>query len=149
MPDEHNPRNLPHRRCQPLHTVYGLVALLAGGGVLLEQPVMALFVIPLALLAHNVPRLVRTLSRRREGKAGPGARVQRAWSAAAVALDATVAAAAFTACAVLLHGSGDVLVLRGRASDYLALGLGLALVATHTYTHVMAARPAGTAPGDA
>ncbi|WP_267884652.1 hypothetical protein [Streptomyces sp. NRRL F-5650] len=40
MSEDLRPRTVQHCHCQPLHTVYGLVALLAGCGILLEQPVM-------------------------------------------------------------------------------------------------------------
>lgn len=59
MSEDPRPRTNEPRSCQPLHTVYSLVALLAGVGVLLEQPVMRLFVAPLGVLAAEVRHLAR------------------------------------------------------------------------------------------
>ncbi|MER5549907.1 hypothetical protein ABT072_47850, partial [Streptomyces sp. NPDC002589] len=146
MSEDLRPRK-HHRRCQPLHTVYGLVALLAGGGVLLEQPAMWVFVVPLGVLVAEVRRLTRhracaALRRRDERKAAdrPRARARRGWSAAAAGLDAVVVSGSFAVCTVLLLGHGDFLVLRGRAADYLAIGAGVVFAGAHAFTHRMSAR---------
>ncbi|WP_329449049.1 hypothetical protein OG906_41495 (plasmid) [Streptomyces sp. NBC_01426] len=144
MSEDLRPRTHQHRRCQPLHTVYGLVALLAGCGILLEQPVMWLFVVPLAVLVVETRRLARNracaaLRRRDERKAAP-AHARWAWGAAAAGLDAALVTGAFAVCTVLLLGHGDALVLRGRAADYLALGAGAAFAGAHALTHRMSAR---------
>lgn len=102
MSEELRPRTVRHDRCQPLHTVYGLVALLAGCGILLEQPVMWLFVIPLVVLVVGTRRLARhqacaALRRRDERKAAP-ARARWVWGAAAASLDAVLVAGAFAVC---------------------------------------------------
>ncbi|MFD8882075.1 hypothetical protein ACFV0H_06070 [Streptomyces erythrochromogenes] len=144
MSENLRPHTVQHRRCQPLHTVYGLVALLAGCGVLVEQPVMWLFVVPLVALVVQTRRLARhracaALRRRDERKAAP-ARVGWVWGAAAAGLDAALVVGAFAVCIVLLLGQGDALVLRGRAADYLALGAGAAFVGAHALAHRMSAR---------
>ncbi|WP_405759615.1 hypothetical protein [Streptomyces sp. NBC_00073] len=98
MSEDPRPRTNEPRSCQPLHTVYSLVALLAGVGVLLEQPVMRLFVAPLGVLAAEVRHLARrqacaALRRGDERKPadGPGARSRHGWAAAA-GLDAVLIA---------------------------------------------------------
>ncbi|MGD1220617.1 hypothetical protein AB9Q10_19555 [Streptomyces krungchingensis] len=142
MSDDLRPRTVQHRRCQPLHTVYGLVALLAGGGVLMEQPVMWLFVAPVVVLVVKTRRLARSgacaaLRRRDEHKTAPARWV---WGIAAAGLDAALVAAVFAVCTVLLLGHGDELVPRGRTVDYLALGAGAAFAGAHALTHRMSAR---------
>lgn len=142
MSEDLRPRTVQHRRCQPLHTVYGLVALLAGCGVLLEQPVMWLFVVPLAVLVVATRRLTRNqartpLRRREERKTAPAPRW--VWGAAAAGLDAAFVLGTFALCTVLLLGRGDALVLRGRAVDYLALGAGAVFVGAHALAHRMSA----------
>ncbi|KOU80393.1 hypothetical protein ADK61_09550 [Streptomyces sp. XY66] len=144
MSDDLRPRTVQHRRCQPLHTVYGLVALLAGCGVLMEQPVMWLFVAPLAVLVDATRGLARSgacaaLRRRDERKTDP-ARAGWVWSAAAACLDVALVAGAFVVCSVLLLGHGDELVPRGRAVDYLALGAGAVFTGAHALAHRMSAR---------
>jgi len=143
MSEEPRPRAHQHRRCQPLHTVYGLVALLAGCGILLEQPVMWLFVVPLGVLVLETRRLARSRAsaalRRRDERKAP-ARAHWVWGAAAASLDAALVAGSFAVCTVLLIGHGDALVLRGRAADYLALGAGAAFAGAHALTHRMSAR---------
>ncbi|MET9733230.1 hypothetical protein ABZZ79_22055 [Streptomyces sp. NPDC006458] len=144
MSEDLRPRTVQHRRCQPLHTVYGLVALLAGCGLLLEQAVMWLYVGPLGTLVVETRRLARSracaaLRRRDERKTDP-AQARWVWSAAAAGLDATLVAGAFVVCTVLLLGHGDELVPRGRAVDYLALGAGAAFAGAHALTHRMSAR---------
>ncbi|MFF7449954.1 MULTISPECIES: hypothetical protein [unclassified Streptomyces] len=144
MSDDLRPRSVQHRRCQPLHTVYGLVALLAGCGFLMEQPVMWLFVVPLAVLVVKARRLARSGAcaalRRRDARKTAPARARWVWSAAAAGLDAALVAGAFAVCTVLLHGHGYELVPRGRAVDYLALGAGTAFAGAHALTHRMSAR---------
>ncbi|MFJ9822280.1 hypothetical protein ACIRU3_45080 [Streptomyces sp. NPDC101151] len=98
-----------------------MVALLAGCGILLEQPVMWLFVVPIAVLVVETRRLARNracaaLRRRDKRKAAP-ARTRWVWGAAAAGLGAALVAGAFAVCTVLLLGHGDALVLRGRAAD--------------------------------
>ncbi|MEU0720539.1 hypothetical protein ABZ498_25570 [Streptomyces lavendulocolor] len=142
MSEELRPRTVQHRRCQPLHTVYGLVALLAGCGVLLEQPVMWLFVVPLAVLVVGTRRLAwnracTALRRREERRTAPAPRW--VWGAAAAGLDAALVVGAFALCAVLLLGHGDALVLRGRAADYLVLGAGAVFAGAHALAHCMSA----------
>ncbi|MFD3959229.1 hypothetical protein ACFWRG_33415 [Micromonospora tulbaghiae] len=132
------------QRCQGLHTVYGLVALLAGCGVLMEQPVMWLFALPLAVLVAQTRRLARSwaraaLRRRAERTAAP-ARAGRVWGAAAAFLDAVLVTGAFAVCTVLLLGHGDSLVLRGRAADYLALAAGAAFAGLHAFAHRVSVR---------
>ncbi|MFD9773336.1 hypothetical protein RI578_40925 (plasmid) [Streptomyces sp. BB1-1-1] len=144
MSEDFRPRTVQHRRCQPLHTVYGLVALLAGCGVLVEQPVMWLFVVPVAVLVLETRRLARhracaVLRRRDERKVAP-ARAHWVWGAAAAVLDTALVAGAFAVCTVLLLGHGEALVLRGRAADYLALGAGAVFAGAHALTHRMSAR---------
>ncbi|WP_331729207.1 hypothetical protein OG592_43490 (plasmid) [Streptomyces avidinii] len=146
MSEDLRPRTREPRRCQPLHTVYGLVALLASGGVLLEQPVMWLFVAPLGVLAAKVRHLARSqagaaLRRRDERKPsdGPRARSRHGWGGAAAALDAFLVVGAFAVCTVLLLGYGESLVLRGRTADYLALSAGAAFAGAHAFTHRMSA----------
>ncbi|MFE9121449.1 hypothetical protein [Streptomyces sp. NPDC007172] len=145
MSEEPHPRTHQHRSCQPLHTVYGLVALLAGCGIVLEQPVMWLFVVPLAVLVLETRRLARSRAsaalRRRNEREAP-ARARLVWGAAAAGLDAALVAGAFAVCTVLLTGHGDALVLRGRAADYLALGAGAAFAGAHALAHRMSARAA-------
>ncbi|WP_394426670.1 hypothetical protein [Streptomyces sp. SGAir0957] len=153
MSDDRNSRASAYR-CQPLHTVYGLVALLAGAGVLLQQPVMLLFVFPLAVIAREVNRLVRTWTV--SGPAGEtevevevvlktgSAFARRVWGVAAGLLDALLVVTAFAVCAVLLRGDGAVLVPRGSAADYLALAGAAVFIAAHAYTHLKAAGPART-----
>jgi hypothetical protein len=144
MSEDLRPRTAQHRRCQPLHTVYGLVALLAGCGVLMEQPVMWLFVVPLAVLVRAAGQLTRSraravLRRREERMATPG-HARWVWVAAAAGLDAFLVAGAFAVCTMLLLGHGDALVLRGRAADYVAVGAGAALAGAHALTHHLYAR---------
>ncbi|MFD4609991.1 hypothetical protein ACFWOT_18195 [Streptomyces sp. NPDC058440] len=144
MSDDLRPRTSQHRRCQPLHTVYGLVALLAGCGVLLEQPVMWLFVVPLAVLVVMTRWLAWSGAcaalRRRDARRTAPARARWVWSAAAAGLDAALVAGAFVVCTMLLLSRGDELVLRGGAVDYLALGAGAAFAGAHGLTHRMSAR---------
>ncbi|MGY4963674.1 hypothetical protein [Streptomyces sp. 900105245] len=143
MSDHPRPRAAQHHRCAPLHTVYGLVALLAGCGLLMEQPVMWLFVVPLAVLVVQARRLARRRARtalRRRGERKAAAYGRRVWGAAAAVLDAAFVAGAFAVCTVLLNGHGDLLVLRGRAADYLALAAGTAFAGLHALTHRMSAR---------
>lgn len=152
MSEDLRPHTVQHRRCQPLHTVYGLVALLAGCGVLLEQPVMWLFVVPLAVLVVATRRLARNractaLRRREERKAAPAPRWL--WGAAAVGLDAALVVGAFALCTVLLLGHGDALVLRGRAVDYLVLGAGSVFAGAHALAHHMSARAPKTEKSEA
>ncbi|MBT1189999.1 hypothetical protein HET69_40005 [Streptomyces sp. CJ_13] len=144
MSDDLRPRTVQHRRCQPLHTVYGFAARFAGCVLLLEQPVMWLFVVPLVVLVVQTRRLARhracaALRRRDEREAAP-ARVHWVWGASAAGLDAALVAGALAASVVLLLGQGDALVLRGRAADYLALGAGAALAGAHALTHRMSAQ---------
>ncbi|MFF9458861.1 hypothetical protein [Streptomyces flaveolus] len=144
MSDDLRPRTVQHRRCQPLHTVYGLVALLAGCGFLMEQPVMWLFVVPLTVLVVATRRLARSGAcaalRRRDERKTASACARWVWSAAAAGLDAALVAGAFVVCTVLLLGHGDELVPRGRAVDYLALGAGAASAGAHALTHRMSSR---------
>ncbi|MFI6688436.1 hypothetical protein [Streptomyces sp. NPDC050485] len=147
MSEDLRPRTHQYRRCQPLHTVYGLVALLAGCGVLLEQPVMCLFVAPIGILVDAVRHLAldrarSAISRREQCQAAGGrrARAHRWWGAAAACLDAVLVAEAIAICTVLLLGNSDALVLRGRTADYLALGAGIVLTGAHAFTHRMSAR---------
>lgn len=143
MSDAPRTHTAQKHRCRALHTVYGLVALLAGCGVLMEQPVTWLFVAPLAVLVVQTRRLARSQAcaaqRRRAEHMDTAARIRRVWGAAAAALDAVLVAGAFAVCTVLLLGHGDVLVPRGRAADYLALAAGAAFAGLHALTHRMSA----------
>ncbi|MEU7072869.1 hypothetical protein AB0B30_27440 [Streptomyces narbonensis] len=152
MSDHPRPRAAQQHRCAPLHTVYGLVALLAGCGLLMEQPLMWLFVVPLAVLVVQTRGLAQrrarnALRRRDERKAAASAR--RAWGAVAAALDAALVTCAFAVCTVLLSGHGDLLVLRGRAADYLALAAGTTFAGLHSLAHCMSARAPKTPQPDA
>ncbi|WP_435057648.1 hypothetical protein [Streptomyces sp. bgisy060] len=147
MSDNPRPRTAQEHHCAPLHTIYGLVALLAGFGLVMEHPVMWLFVVPLAVLVVETRRLAlrwarAALRRRDERKAA--AYAARVWGAAAAVLDAALVASAFALCIVLLCSHGDLLVLRGRAADYLALAAGTVLVGLHTLSHRMSARASKT-----
>lgn len=143
MSDDPRPRTAQEHRCRALHTVYGLVALLAGCGVLMEQPVMWLFVTPLAVLVVQTRRLARSRAcaalRRRAERNAAAARTRRVWGAAAAVLDAVLVVGTFAVCTVLLLGHGDELVPRGRTADYLALAAGAAFAGLHALTHRMSA----------
>ncbi|WP_328373067.1 hypothetical protein OG800_49610 (plasmid) [Streptomyces sp. NBC_00445] len=150
MSADHTTGLSARHRCQPLHIVYGLVALLAGAGLLLQQPVMILFAFPLAVIARQVPRLVNGRTRVRPtagnqavGEAAPHPR--RAWVVTAGLLDTVLVLCNFTICTVLLRGHGDVLVPSGRGADYLMLGGVVLFIAAHAYAHRRAAHHAGPA----
>ncbi|MFE0774351.1 hypothetical protein [Streptomyces sp. NPDC058861] len=151
MSEDLRPHTVQRPRCQPLHTVYGLVALLAGCGILLEQPVMWLFVVPLVVLVIATRWLARNqactaLRRREKRKAAPA--LHWVWGAAAAGLDAALVVGGFALCAVLLLGRGDALVLSGRAVDHLVIGAGTVFTGAHALAHYMSARaPQAEKPG--
>lgn len=147
------PSQTPVRhRCQALHTVYGLVALFAGAGVLLQQPVMVLFALPMAFIALQVIRLVNGLAQADstdgttpKQAVGTGAsRGGRAWTVAAGLLDTVLILCALNVCVILLRGAGAVLVPPGSVADYLVLVGGVLFTAAHAYAHRRAAVPART-----
>ncbi|MEU5137084.1 hypothetical protein [Streptomyces californicus] len=144
MSDEPRPPATQRQRCQGLHSVYRLVALFAGCGVLMEQPVMWLFALPITVLVAQTRRLARSWARaalrRRAGRATAPARAGWLWGAAAALLDAILVTGAFAVCTVLLLGHGDALALRGRAADYLALAAGAVFAGLHAFAHRVSVR---------
>ncbi|MFD8731479.1 hypothetical protein [Streptomyces sp. NPDC059611] len=143
MSKDLHPHTVQHRLCQQLHAVYGSVALLAGCGLLLEQPVMWLFVLPLAVLVAGARRLARRWAgaalRRRGEREDIADRAHAMWGAAAAVLDASLVAGSFAISTLLLLGHGEALVLRGRTADYVALGAGAAFAGAHALTHHLSA----------
>ncbi|MEU6349974.1 hypothetical protein ABZ896_11670 [Streptomyces sp. NPDC047072] len=152
MSADRTSRTPVRHRCQALHTIYGLVALFAGTGVLLQQPVMVLFALPMGFIALQVIRLVngRAHADGTEGTAqkqavGAGAsRLRRTWTVAAGLLDTVLILCALNVCVILLRGAGAALLPTGSVADYLVLVGGVLFTAAHTYAHRKAAGPART-----
>ncbi|WP_424892332.1 hypothetical protein [Streptomyces sp. XH2] len=125
-----------------------MAMLFAVAGLILEQPVMFLFVMAFGVLGAAVFRLVNhgksaaEVARQDEDAQGPELVPRRAWGRVAVALDGLLVVSAFIVWIALLGNSSGAFVPRGSASDYAAVAIGLALAVTHTYAHRAAVRPA-------
>ncbi|MFF4531541.1 hypothetical protein ACFY1P_20010 [Streptomyces sp. NPDC001407] len=125
-----------------------MATLFAVAGVILEQPVIFLFAVPLSILGAAIFRLVNhgksatEVTRQDEDAQEPALVPHRGWGCVAVALDGLLLVCALLVWAALLTNPRGDFVPRGSASDYVALAICLAIVVAHTYAHREAVRPA-------
>ncbi|WP_055535854.1 hypothetical protein [Streptomyces graminilatus] len=147
MADFRPTRAHPHRFCLPLHMAYGVAVLFAAAGLILEQPVMFLFLIAFGVITTAVSRLISgtpaaDAARQSEDPKEPELAPHRIWGGVAVTMDALLVVSALVVWIALLGNSSGDLVPQASVSGYVALALSIAFLTVHLYAHHAAAIPA-------